>query len=368
MHLAVDASAVSRDHRGMGRYARLLLSAMPLERPNMRYTLFARHTADVAVLTEQLRAVPHIMERSTIRPLSEMTQVRCDAAWYPCNFIATVPAAGALIPTVHDLFPMLLLDGRWWKVMKRVRARQRYTRTIARADHVITGASAARDELVATFDLTPDRVSVVPHAADSFRTVDHSAADALLHQLHVTGPFLLAVGSQEPRKNLGVLYEAMRQLHAGGHTIPLVLCGPRGVHGYKSGDALPSWLRHAGFVSDAELAALYARATALVFPSLYEGFGLPVLEAMTAGGTVICSDASTMPEVGGDAVLYFNPRDAGALVTQIRALTDTTTLRRSLVQAGAVQSMKYSWAQSARGTLEAFDRGIAAAALRSRNR
>jgi glycosyltransferase involved in cell wall biosynthesis len=255
---------------------------------------------------------------------------------------------------------MLQLDGRWWKVYKRTRARLRYTRTIAGADHVITGATKAAEELVATFGIPRTRVSVVPHAADDFRAADPALVDTLLAQLGVAGPFLLAVGSQEPRKNLGVLYEAMRLLEQRGCKIPLVLCGPRGIHGFRHGDATPPWLRHAGFVRDDELAALYARASALVFPSRYEGFGLPVLEAMTVGGAVICADASTMPEVGGDAVLYFPPDDASALAAQVVRLLDDPALRATLVTAGARQASRYSWSRSALGTLAALDAGIAA--------
>jgi alpha-1,3-rhamnosyl/mannosyltransferase len=214
--------------------------------------------------------------------------------------------------------------------------------------------------LIATFALAPGRVSVVPHAADDFRAADRTLADPLLQRLHVDGPFLLAVGSQEPRKNLGVLYAAMRQLEVQGRAIPLVLCGPLGIHGFKPGDTLPSWLRLAGFVRDDELAALYARATALVFPSRYEGFGLPVLEAMTVGGVVICADASTLPEVGGDAALYFPPDDATHLTAQVLRLLDDASLHSHLARDGALQAAQYSWSRSALGTLTAIDRGITA--------
>lgn len=362
MHLAVDAVALTRNLRGMGRYARTLLSAMPAVRPELRYTIFARNAADVAPLQEQLGALPRIMERATVRPASEMPDVACDAAWYPCNFVTHRPRSGAVVPTVHDLFPMLQLDGRWWKIYKRARARFRYGRSVSGADHVITGATKAAEELRRTFGIAADRISVVPHAADEFRRVDATIVKSLLAKLDVNGPFLLAVGSQEPRKNLGVLYAAMRLLDARGRAIPLVLCGPRGIHGYRPGDAVPTWLRHAGFVSDHELAALYARASALVFPSRYEGFGLPVLEAMTAGGVVICSDASTIPEVGGDAALYFPPDDAEALAAQVIRLLDDDALHATLVRAGAEQAARYSWERSARGTLDAIDRGMQAAA------
>ncbi len=360
MHLAVDATTLTRNLRGMGRYARSLLAEMPVHRPELRYTIMARNAADVAALSEQLRALPRVMERASVVPAGSMSQLDCDAAWYPCNFVGMQPHSGAIVATVHDIFPMLQLDGRWWKVYKRWRARRRYAHTLQVADHVITGAVTAGNELMSAFGLSPHRLSVVPHAADDFRAADPSLADALLDTLAVRGPFLLAVGSQERRKNLDVLFTAMGIVEAHGRGLPLVLCGPKGVRGVKPGDAVPPWMRHAGYVRDDELAALYTRATALVFPSRYEGFGLPVLEAMTVGGTVICSDASTMPEVGGDAVLYFPPDDATALATQILRLLDEAGLRDRLVRAGALQAAKYSWARSATGTLDAIDRGVAA--------
>jgi glycosyltransferase involved in cell wall biosynthesis len=361
LHIAVEAISLSKNARGMGRYARSLLAEMPAQRDQIRYSIFAKDADDVRVLSEQLAPLPRVMERATILPASQMADVACDVAWYPFNKIAHHPRIGAMVPTIHDLFPMLQLDGRWWKVLKRFRARRRYTRAIASADHIITGATAARDELVAQFGITPDRITVVPHAADDFRPSSNSVnVDALLAKLRVGGPFLLAVGAQESRKNLNILYEALRLLDARGRAIPLVLCGPRSAHGYQHGDATPHWLRHAGFVSDDELAALYARATALVFPSRYEGFGLPVLEALTVGGVVICANASTLPEVGGDAALYFHPDDAQALGAQILRLLDEPALRDTLRAAGVVQAAKFSWARSAVGTLESFDRGIAA--------
>jgi glycosyltransferase involved in cell wall biosynthesis len=360
MHLVVEATTLTRNLRGMGRYARSLLAEMPVHRPELRYTIVARNAADVGALTEQLGALPRVMERATVVPAAALPRLDCDAAWYPCNFVTIQPRSGAIVPTVHDLFPMLQLDGRWWKVYKRFRARRLYDRTLRAADHVITGAVASGNELISVFGLAPQRLSVVPHAADDFRASKPAIVDALLARLAVRGPFLLAVGSQERRKNLDVLYAAMRMLEAQGRDVPLVLCGPRGVRGVKPGDAMPAWMRHAGFVRDDELAALYARAAALVFPSRYEGFGLPVLEAMTVGGAVICADVSTMPEVGGEAALYFPPDDASALAAQIARLLDDHALRARLVQAGALQAARYSWAQSALGTLAAIDRGIAA--------
>jgi alpha-1,3-rhamnosyl/mannosyltransferase len=149
-----------------------------------------------------------------------------------------------------------------------------------------------------------------------------------------------------------VLWAAQEQLHARGVTLPLVLAGRAPV-------ALPSrpWLHRTGFVSDAVLGALYAKALAVVVPSRYEGFGLPVLEAMTAGGVVVCAEASTLPEVAGEAALYFAPDDAMALADRLERLARDGDLRATLRAAGTRRAAGFSWRASARGTLAALERG-----------
>ncbi len=358
MHLAIEAQQLRHDHRGVGRYVRRLLSEMPRHRPSLRYTVGVARAADVAPVRQQLALLSGVLERSEVVELSAWRGMRCDVAWYPWNFVRHRPAAGAIVPTIHDLAPMLQLDGRWWKVVKRWRARRAYAHAVAAADRIITGAVIARDELVRVLGAPSAHIHVVPHAADGF-AVDPTAADTLLHALGAHDPFLLAVGSQEARKNLRALYAAMDSLQARGRTMSLVLCGPRGTRVAGYGSRTPAWLHPAGFVSDAQLAALYVRSLALVFPSRYEGFGLPVLEALTAGGVVVCSNASTLPEVGGDAVLYFAPDDVKGLVHQVERLLDEPELRPILQARGAKQGALFSWAQSALGTLAAFDAAIA---------
>lgn len=370
MHLAIDALQLRHDHRGVGRYVRRLLTEMPRHREALRYTLGVARSADVEPVRAQLAALPGVLDRSRVMPIAEWRTLHCDVAWYPWNYVRHRPLTGAIVPTIHDLAPMLQLDGRWWKVLKRHRARRQYRHALAVADLVMTGATAARDEIVARLGADPRGIHVVPHAADGFRPQAESSvspltsqqrgasADALLASLQVSGPFLLAVGSQEARKNLRVLFDATARLHAEGRALPLVLCGSNSSGVVGVGATPPSWLRWAGFVSDEALRELYARCTALVFPSRYEGFGLPVLEALTAGGVVVCSDASTLPEVGGDAALYFSPDDAAGLAQQVRRLLEEPELRGELLRRGALQAARFSWAQSARDTLAVFDAAI----------
>jgi alpha-1,3-rhamnosyl/mannosyltransferase len=359
MRVAVDALQLRHDHRGIGRYVRQLLPAMARELPSASFVLAARDQADADALREELSPrLPDGADRLQVLSASAWSALHVEVAWYPWNFVRLRPASGAIVPTVHDLAPLRHdIDGRWWKVLKRLRAERQYRAAVSQAHHIVTGAELARDELVARLGVARDRVSVVPHAADEFAGPgDAVLADRALREAGVSGPFVLALASRERRKNLGVLWRALDLLAARDTTLPLVLAGTARL-------ALPSrsWLHRTGFVSDGVLTALYARALAVVVPSRYEGFGLPVLEAMAAGGAVVCADASTLPEVAGEAALRFPADDAEVLAAALQRLRDEPSLGAALRRAGAVRAAAFSWQSSARGTLEAFRCGMAVA-------
>jgi len=192
----------------------------------------------------------------------------------------------------------------------------------------------------------------VPNGADDLAPSVTGTSETLA-RLGIDGPFFLSVGAHDARKNLDVLYRAMELLGARGERVPLVQCGPN-VDRSRGGAGAP-WVRAAGYVSDGELATLYRRATALVFPSRYEGFGLPVAEAMFAGGCVICAETSSLPEVGGDAALYFPRNDAEALAAQMTRVLHEPGLRERMASLGAAQAARFTWEGCARETLAVFD-------------
>lgn len=352
-HIGVEATKLLRDRRGIGRYVRNLLVEMPRLRPSLRFTFFVRAKKDVNPMREQLAGSSmELLARSTVTTVSAMPSTDVDVMWYPWNWLHPDTDRAARVVTVLDLAPMLQLDHRWWKFYKRAKYRRRYEETARLADLMLAISEYTRQEMQQYLSVGPARVRVTLLAADDMPP-PAAGTCAPLERLRLDGPFFLTVGAQEARKNLPALYAAMDRLHARGERASLVQCGPS-----ARAPARP-WLHHLGYVSDGELSQLYQRATALVFPSRYEGFGLPALEAMAAGGRVICANATSLPEVVGDAALLFEWNDVGALESQLLRMLHDAPLRERLTREGEQQAARFRWATTASRTLDAFDDAMA---------
>ena len=274
---------------------------MAMRDPQLRFTLYVRREGDIAPLRAQL-ATWHaaLPDRTTMALVRELPRTTADAVWYPWNFITVAAPHRPMVVTMHDVAPMLRLDHRWWKLLKRVRFTRRYRHTMQRAAAVLTVSEFSKGEIVRHLGADASRITVTPLAADDL-AVQGPDATRPLDDAGIAGPFFMTVGGQEGRNNLGTLYRAMDALYANGMRIPLVQCGPGMSAHTRAHAGHAPWLHHVGFVSDAELVTLYRRAVALVLPSRYEGFGLPMLEAMRAGCPVICANSSALPEVAGGA-------------------------------------------------------------------
>jgi glycosyltransferase involved in cell wall biosynthesis len=357
MHIGVDASRLVREKRGMGRYVRNLLREIPLARSDVWFTLYASR-GDAAPLRALLQPLGSLAAGAAIEDASGIPESRADVMWYPWNFVTPLAKHSAIAVTIHDIVPMIRLDHRWWKVWKRAKYRRRYTNAVRWADAILADSRYTAQEIKRVLHADMSKVHEVLLASDDFAPPAIDSAQTL-EKLGVSGPFFMAVGAHEARKNLPVLFEAMRELDRRGNAVPLVLCGPGARLSNAAGAHADHWLKYAGFVSDSELASLYKSATALIFPSLYEGFGLPPLEAMQCGGRVLCANASSLPQVVGDAALMFPPRDVNALVKQMERILADSTLRDGMTQRGLVQAAKFRWSKTAQRTLAAFDAAIA---------
>jgi glycosyltransferase involved in cell wall biosynthesis len=257
--------------------------------------------------------------------------------------LRSVPA----VITVHDLIFRHLPEHH--KPLNRSYLNLALPLYCRRATHVIAISDATRRDLVAAYGLPPGRITVIHEAADPrFRPQPPERVAAVRRRYGLPGRYLLFVGTIEPRKNLTRLLHAFEALHGEGMTEALVVVGKRGwLYGDFFAELERSPVREAvllpGFVPDEGLPAVYAGAQALVFPSLYEGFGLPALEAMACGTPVACSGISSLPEVSGDAALYFDPTREDDIIHTLRHLLDDADLQDELVRRGLERAAQFSW-------------------------
>jgi alpha-1,3-rhamnosyl/mannosyltransferase len=356
----VEASRLPREVRGIGRYVRALLPRLMALRPELRLTLYTRGR-DAARVRESLRAMGLADERVDVRPIRELGRTGADVVWYPWNVALPSPPRRAVVVTIHDIAPVVHPDPRRRRAWKNWKWRRRYARTVRESTLLLCVSRFTRDEVHRVFGVPLERMRAVQLAADDgVGTPDAAQHDAAtLERLGVRAPFVLAVGAAERRKNLGLLERAMPQAVARVPELTLALAGPRNKR--LVGADLAPWKRTLGFVTAAELATLYRSAACLVIPSRYEGFGLPVLEAMRLGTPVICTRASSLPEVGGDAAAYVDPDDDAGLADAIVRVTSDAGLRAGMAAAGISWAARFTWDATARGTLAAFDDAVALA-------
>jgi glycosyltransferase involved in cell wall biosynthesis len=354
--VAVEATRLSREVRGIGRYVRALLPRLVALRPGLRLALFVKRQRDVEALTPVYAAIPALRDHVTIHPVREMLKSGADVFWYPWNVASPTPSRGAVVVTMHDVVPIAHPDPRLRGWQKNLRWRRRYASTAKRATLIVADSQFSADEIHRLLGVPHERMRVVLLAADDFVVPPVTGDAAALERLGVRQPFVLAVGAADRRKNLELLERAMPHVLAAKPETMLVLAGPRREPQAPLPDA--SWRRTLGFVSEEELATLYRRASMLVMPSTYEGFGLPVLEAMHLGTPVICTSASSLPEVAGHAAALIDPDDDVALATIILRVMSDDRLNASMRAASLAQAARFSWDETARHTINAFEEAI----------
>jgi glycosyltransferase involved in cell wall biosynthesis len=353
MVVAVEATRLQREVRGIGRYVRALLPRLLAQRPGLRLVLFVKNRHHAEAAEAIFASLPALRGVTEIRPVREMARFDADVFWYPWNVANPLPDHGAVVVTIHDVAPLAFPDPRISGWHKNLRWRRRYGATARAADIIVADSTFTADEVHRYLRVPYDRMRVVLLAADDLVVPPVEGDRDALARLGVRQPFVLAVGAADRRKNLALVERAMARVVTEHPGTVLVLAGPRSEKTARTDT--PSWVHTLGFVSDEDLATVYRCAKVLVMPSIYEGFGLPVLEAMRLGTPVICARASSLPEVAGDAALWVDGEDDGALATSIGRVLSDERLSASMRAASLAQARKFSWDETARRTIAAFE-------------
>jgi len=278
------------------------------------------------------------------------------------TYAAPAWSAAPIVLTVHDI--CYATNPEWFSARDLRVLSNIVPRSIRKATHVITDSQDARRQIIEQYQVPESKISAIrigPGPGSESITVDAAEKELAALGIDPKRSYLLTVGNLQPRKNLIRLFEALTELIRRGRDLDLVVVGPRRYKAeeiVKAAGPVAERIRFTGYVTDRQLAALYRCSAAMVLPSLYEGFGLPVLEAMAHGVPVACSNAGALPEVSGDAAVLFDPRSVPSMVDAIDRIVCDPDLKRELSLAGVARTKQFTWKQAAEQTLEVYERSV----------
>mgnify|MGYP000869658327 CR=1 FL=1 len=368
MTIYVDVSAAAHSRAGLGRYAGTLAQALDQRYPG-RIALFYNRGGD-AQAPPGLAHLPQRTVRARYKPwrmavwlgqLAGLSFRRLvpDATLYHATEHLLMPLPGCpTVLTVHDLiyrlFPQHHKRLNYWYLNAAMPL------FVRRAGAIITISEATKRDVIRHYRVPADKIHVIYEAAaPGFAPSTPEAVSRARARYGLPERYLLSVGTIEPRKNLPRVLQALEQVRARGVEVGWVIVGSKGwlYEGFLAqleGSPARAAVRLPGYVPDADLPAVYGGAEALVMASVYEGFGLPILEAMACGTPVVSSNASSLPELGGDAARYFDPCRADELAEAIAAVAQDRALRDEMSHRGLAQAARFSWATAAEQTMALY--------------
>ncbi|HET91782.1 MAG TPA: glycosyltransferase family 1 protein [Chloroflexi bacterium] len=361
MLLGIDASrAVAPHPTGTEIYSRCLIRALLTLDPSLDVRLYFRSAPpDDAFPGAELRVIPFPRLWTHLRLSWEMARCPPDVLFVPAHVLPPVRPPVTLV-TVHDLGYLYFPQAHPWPQRTYLDLSTRWSAHVA--THILADSRATKADLISQYATPPAKISVVyPGLDESLAPVrERDVIEAVKARHGIQGDYFLYVGTLQPRKNLARLIAAFAALESDA---TLVLAGQRGwlyddLWAGVRRQGLEGRVLFPGYVSAEQKAALMSGALAFLFPSLYEGFGLPVLEAQACGCPVVTSDTSSLPEVAGDAALLVDPHDTAAITAALDRLTADSPLRRDLIARGLVNLRRFSWKTSAQAVLQIVEQTV----------
>jgi len=368
LHIAIDAHSVGAGLGGNETYATNLIEALADIDSVNRYTLYVTKKEAVERFANRwpnvhLRlTLPHTpLVRIPLTLTVELRRRPVDILHVQYTSPPFTPCP--VVNTIHDLsfehLPETFKRRSWRQMRLTIR------RSAQSAAHILTDCDFARDDILKTYGIAPERVTAVPLAAAvRFSPVrDERELDRVRNKYGINGKYILTVGSIQPRKNIPRLIRAYSMLCSERNLEPLpklVVVGKRGwLYEDTLATAESSTVRDriilTGYVDDKDLPALYSAASCFVYPSYFEGFGIPPLEAMRCGTPTITGDRTCFPEIIGDAGLMVDPFDEQAIKLGIVRVLTEQTLRDELIEKGLKRANSYDWLKTARQTLDVYE-------------
>jgi glycosyltransferase involved in cell wall biosynthesis len=362
MRFAVDAHAIGRHLTGNEVYIRSLLSAFANLDKQSEFLCYVTGPEGEAGVpqrftTRQISANPYYRLGLDLARKLRADQPDLLHVQYTAPLFCPVPT----VVSVHDV--SFLERPEYFTRGRALQLKITVAQTVKQATRILTGSQFARDSIVRAYNLPPEKIVVVPDAAStSFRPVNRqSATQKVQSTFHFKAPFVLSVGDLQPRKNHIGLIKAFTRLMKDQPQLKhdLVLAGKDTWFGGRVREAakesgFAGRIHFTGFVSDHDLLQLYNACDCFAFPSFYEGFGIPVLEAMACGRAVICSNASSIPEVADGAALLFNPEHTDEISRALSDVLRDGELRGRMERLGVQRAANFSWQRTAQMTLEVY--------------
>ena len=369
----VDVSAAVHSRAGLGRYCERTALNVAKKLPD-RTSLFFNQGAD-GKLPASLSHLPRRHVKAGYKPWRMAVLLAHHAR---LGFNRLIPDAELFHSTEHLLFPtrsvptVLTIHDLIFKLFPEHHKRLNYWFLnwavpifADRASHIIAVSEASKRDVVREYSIDPNKITVVLEAADSnFQPPTQAQIDTVRQKYNLPDEFLLHLSTIEPRKNLSRLVDALKIVRRVRPNLQLRLIGSKGwlYHDFFAKlerENLTNIVQPLGWIPDEDLPAVIAAASLAVQPSLYEGFGLPILEHMGCGQVVAASNAASHPEVGGEAAAYFDPKNVGEMAAVIGRILQSPDEYRHRRQLGFEQAAKFSWQRNARETIAIYDRLLA---------